>query len=343
MIVHPFAATAAVLVGLVSAPALGASFDCSKAATPFERAICDMPELSAADELLAKAFATATGGLTKESVVAMRADQRNWLDYAQAVCTDDAKPLTTGSYDDTAGACIAEKFRSRSATLEQSRMLGGHRFFLASVYDALPDPNEAGNPESYWKVASHETVLPLLDADDPLAEAFNAYTRGLGETFADGDDAEPDATTDSEVSIAVKEVAGASRITLEVSSYWYGHGAAHGNWGVSYRHYYIPEAREVITGDIFSGDDWASVLVDAAWEQLQVQHKEWLDVEAAGDIAELVVNPTRWDFSDDYGLVIQFQPYEVSAYAYGAPTITIPWEKLDAIKAETQESVRFGY
>ena len=66
-------------------------------------------------------------------------------------------------------------------------------------------------------------------------------------------------------------------------------------------------------------------------------------METAGDIAEIVVEPGRWDLSNDYGLTIQFQPYEVSAYAYGAPTITIPWGKLDAIKAETQDEVRYGY
>lgn len=37
------------------------------------------------------------------------------------------------------------------------------------------------------------------------------------------------------------------------------------------------------------------------------------------------------------------QPYEVSSYAYGAPTITIPWAKLDAIKAATQGDVRYGF
>ena len=66
-------------------------------------------------------------------------------------------------------------------------------------------------------------------------------------------------------------------------------------------------------------------------------------METAADIAEIVVEPSRWDLSNDYGLVIQFEPYEVSAYAYGAPTITIPWDKLDAIKAETQDMVRYGY
>lgn len=339
-----------VLLGASALPAAAASFDCSKAATPFERAICDIPELSAADELLAKSFATATGGLTKESVVLMRADQRNWLDYAQATCTDDAKPLTSGSYDEAGGACLVTTFKARSKTLEQSRMLGGHRFFLKSVYAALPDPNEADNPDSYWKVASHELVLPLLDADDPLAEKFNAYVMEQADTQTDilalaegGDIGDVDASSDSGVNIAVKEVAGANRITLSVETSWYGHGAAHGNWGTSYLHYNVAENRGLIATDIFSGDDWAGTLTEAAWAQLQLEHADWLMIESAGDIAEIVVEPTRWDLSDDYGLVIQFQPYEVAAYAYGAPTITIPWEKLDPIKAETQDSVRFGY
>ena len=43
----------AMMLALAAAPASAASFDCSKAATPFEHAICDIPVLSAADDLLA--------------------------------------------------------------------------------------------------------------------------------------------------------------------------------------------------------------------------------------------------------------------------------------------------
>lgn len=336
---------------LLSAPApvvLAASFDCSAAATPFEHAICDNPALSEADERLAKTYATATGGLSKSSLALMREDQRRWLDYAQRACTDTAEPLAGGRYDETGANCLSSIFGSRSTALEQSRMLAGRRFLVQGKYDVLVDPNETDNPDSLWPVATHEVTFPLLDADDQQAEAFNGFISQRVETLSDAvvdGEAENDYDTgaDTSLAISIKEVAGINRITMETNSYWYGHGAAHGNYTLDYIHYLVPEGREVVAEDIFSGKNWSDVLVDAAWDQLQAEHGEWLDVTEKADIADLVVEPSRWTLSDDYGLVIQFQPYEISAYAYGAPTIRVPWDKLDAIKADTQESVRFGY
>ena len=350
MIVHRLAAVVTVIACLAATPVLAASFDCGKAETPFEHAICDMPDLSVADEILAKAFATATGGLTKDMVMVMRADQRNWLDYAQTACNDGVAPLASGSYDEAGGSCLLEKFQARSRALEQSRMLGGHRFFVKSVYGALPDPMEVDNPDSYWKVANHELVLPQLDSDDAWAEGFNAFVVGQGaglsslmEAAGGGEVSDLDPSSDTSVTVAVDEVVGSSRITLEANSYWYGHGAAHGNWGISYLHYLVAEERALTAGDVFAGDGWETTLRDAAWAQLQAEHAEWLQVEKVEDIAEIVIDPSRWTFENSYGLVIQFEPYEVSAYAYGAPTITIPWDRLDAIKAESQDVVRYGY
>ena len=340
----------ATLLAFAAMPAAAASFDCAKAGTPFEHAICDIPDLSAADDRLAKSFATATGGLTKEAVMLMRADQREWLDYAQRACTDDAQPMTSGSYGEIGSSCLVDTFNTRSRALEQSRMIDGHRFFIKSLNGALPDPNEAGNPDSYWKVATHEVVMPLLDADDPLAEKFNRYVMDMAADRSDimapsgGEETgELDPSSNSSVNIAVKELGGTSRITLTVTTYWYGHGAAHGNSSISYLHYLTAQDGGLMATDVFQGDDWAGTLVDAAWTELQAEHGDWLQVETAGDIAEIVVEPTRWDLSNDYGLVIQFQPYEVSAYAYGAPTITIAWDKLDAIKADTLDQVRYGW
>src|SRR5688572_2855973 len=76
-------------------PATAASFDCSKASTAYERAICDNADLSALDETLAVAFATATGGLSKPAIVVMRENQRNWIKFAERACTVDAEPQET--------------------------------------------------------------------------------------------------------------------------------------------------------------------------------------------------------------------------------------------------------
>lgn len=334
------------LAGVTSAQA--ASFDCGAAKTPFERAICDFPALSRADEVLAKSYATATGGLTETALEALRTDQRRWLDFAQRACTDTAEPLETGDYDSDAAACLTSIFQARGSALEQSRMLDGHRFYVLGIYGAVPDPNEVDLPDSNWKVATHELTFPLLDEDDPLAEAMNEYLYALADGLAQmainpdlGDVFDPG--SDTAVTITPEAVVGTKRITFETTTYWYGHGAAHGNYSLGRVHYYVPEGREVVAEDIFTGKKWQDELANAAWAQLQIEHKEWLLVEDVSEIAEMVVDPTRWDLSNDYGLVIQFQPYDVSAYAYGAPTITIPWDTLEAIKAETQESIRFGY
>lgn len=335
-------------LALLSVPAAAASFDCAKASTPFEKAICDNPDLSKADDRLAKTFATATGGLSPAALTLARNDQRGWLDFARRACTDDAKPLARGSYDEEGAACLVATFNTRSTALESSRMLGGLRFFVQSRYDVLPDPDEVGNPDSYWKLASHVVNYPQLDGDDALASGFNAVVRAaaaelvpsLGE---DGDKTDVDASADSTVTLAIKEVVGANRITLDTSTYWYGHGAAHGNSSVGFLHYYVPEQRALEASDVFTGKTWKKVLTDAAWSQLQEQHGEWLQVDDRSEIVEAVTDPTRWDLSNAYGLVIQFQPYEVAAYAYGAPTITIAWEALEAIKADSQDSVRYGW
>lgn len=327
-----------------------ASFDCSKATTPFERAICDFPELSAADDRLAKTFATAMGGLTPNGATLLRNDQRVWLDFAQRACTTDAKPMTTGRYDEMGSRCLRSIFGGRSIALEQSRMLDGHRFFIASRYAALPDPDEVDNEGSAFQVATHELVLPQLDEDDPMDEAFNAFVMAQAANETDmvtlessGDVDGLDAQSDTNVAITVKEVVGTRRITMDVSTYWYGHGAAHGNWTVGYLHYLPREDRGLVASDIFAGKNWQSKLVDIAWEQLQAEHGDALYIDTAGDIAESVVEPSRWDLSNSYGLVIQFQPYEVAAYAYGAPTITIAWSRLETIMAESANLMIQGF
>lgn len=329
-------------------PAAAASFDCRKASTAFERAICTNPAVSRADDILAQSFATAIGGLSEPAVAALRSDQRAWLDFAQRACTDDAEVLSLGDYDAEGAACLRTLIEGRGQVLEGSRMLEGKRFYPTSNYAVFPDPDQAADPEAYWKVATHELSLPQLDGDDPLAAGFNAFVvaeankmtslRVLAES---GDLSGLEATSDSDVAITMGEVL-PSRITLEVSNFWYGHGGAHGNWAMTYLHYYVPEERGLEASDLFVGEGWQASLLDLAWRQLKAEHKEWLQLEDPQALAEVVTDPARWSFESPYGLVIQFEPYEVAAYAYGAPTIMVRWDKLDDFLAPDAEKIRYG-
>jgi uncharacterized protein len=73
-------------------PAEAASFNCARAATAVERAICASPELSELDELAAHYYAEARRTVAAADATApacLLADQRAWLAVRNR-CTDDA-------------------------------------------------------------------------------------------------------------------------------------------------------------------------------------------------------------------------------------------------------------
>jgi uncharacterized protein YecT (DUF1311 family) len=333
------------LAGASVAPAQAASFDCAKVSTPFESTICGNDDLSAADDRLAKTYATAVGGLSKKALDSLKADQRLWLDYAHRACTPSGKPLAGGErYDERGTNCLVDIFTNRSQALETSRMIEGLRFYPKSRFSSAPDPYEADNPDSYFPVSRHELSYVQLDADKSWTAAFNAMVLGEADTVWNGQEAaEEDASSDSTNSITVKEVAGEKRITLEFFSYSYGHGAAHGNHGTSYLHFLPQEERLMVASDIFAKDGWEAALLDLAYDALKKEHGDNLYLDDKNDIAKAVADPARWDISNPYGLVIQFQPYEVAAYAYGTPTATVSWDALADYLADTAESLRYGF
>ena len=329
--------------------ALAASFDCAGAANPFEHAICDDPGLSAADERLARTWETAIGGLSKTALTALRGDQRRWLDYARRACTPDATPLARGSYSEQGVGCLTELFEQRSAVLEQSRMLEGKRFYPLAHYAAAPDPYEVDNPDSYWPVARHEASYAQIDAQGPADAAFNAFVKAQAwDLFAlkgtEGEEIDPeDLSSDTTNTMVVAEVAGTRRITLKASGYWYGHGAAHGNAHVSYVHYLVAEDRALLASDLFAGAGWEKALLELTMDALKADLGYWLMLDDPQDLADVVTDPSRWDLSDNYDLLIQFQPYEVAAYAYGAPVARIRWEALEPYLAAGADSIRYGF
>lgn len=334
-------------LGLATSVAQAASFDCSKASTPFEHAICDSAELSALDERLAKTYATAAGGLSETALDALRSGQRDWLGYAQQACTRDAEPLTRGAYDERGLSCLADIFKSRSRVLENSRMMDGRRFYPVGQYSAQPDPYEAENPDSSWPVAQHELAMIQLDADESFAAGFNAYVAEQAAEMAGpqagSETVDDDSSSDETHSLTIEELAGDGRITLLANTYWYGHGAAHGNWTISYRHYLVEEERAMVASDLFAARGWEKALLRLAVAALRAEHGDNLQLDDTKYIAESVIDPSRWDLSDSYDLIIQFQPYEVAAYAYGAPTAHIAWSELEPYLAETADKVRYGF
>lgn len=90
-----------------------ASFDCAKAATPVEHAICADAALARLDREVARVYAERLAGADAAAdKQAIRAAQRGWLGRRDAAC----KPA-----DAALGACLADLYRTRLAELSASR------------------------------------------------------------------------------------------------------------------------------------------------------------------------------------------------------------------------------
>ena len=63
-----------------------ASFDCAKARTPQEKAICASPELSKADDEMAAGYRRAFDAIPAEMRDLVRGDQREWLGLLPKYC-----------------------------------------------------------------------------------------------------------------------------------------------------------------------------------------------------------------------------------------------------------------
>ena len=84
--------------------ATAASFDCSKAASPTEQAICRQPELSALDEQVAAAYRQHNQqGLLQDN-------QRQWLAGPRAECKADV-------------ACLQSRYQERLAQLQHAQLI----------------------------------------------------------------------------------------------------------------------------------------------------------------------------------------------------------------------------
>ncbi len=317
--------TGLTLVLLATGAANAASFDCKKASTPFEIAICTNPDLSKADDVLAVSYATAIGGLSKPALAEVQKGQRTWLDYAQKSCTDDAK-LPTAKYPEEQLNCLVSEVTNRSNRLEESRMRGGLRVYTVEAYSVIPDTT--ADADAWNKVATREVSVPRVDGDDAGAKAFNAFITAEGPKLT-GDQ---DETSDVSIRATIEDVT-ATRISVSVNNWWYGHGAAHGNYDISYLHFMRAENRALVASDVFDKPGWEDKLGELALAKLDETIDGGIWEESRKDAPKAAADPSRWSFSDE-GLVIQYQPYEVTAYAAGAPTITIPWAQLTDYLAE---------
>lgn len=111
-------------VGMIVSSVHGASFDCAKSKSKTERLVCQSPELSALDEMLAASYRRVLAQADDRG--AIRREQRAWLQ-------------TRGSCADS--ACLMDLYRRRIADLDRR---GSGQPFTGSWEDTEPGPEGSG-------------------------------------------------------------------------------------------------------------------------------------------------------------------------------------------------------
>lgn len=322
-----------------------ASFDCAKAKTPQEKAICASPSLSAADEQMAAAYRAVLAAASSEMKDEVRTDQRNWLRFIALRC--NAANSTSSA---VLSGCLQVYYDWWTKQLRQMvYSKAGITFVQRSITlyaSPVPPPPGAqvrigdGTPEYGTLNASWLQA----NADLPEWRAWNKAVEATAQRLtacAYGCKGEPilqwraDAGVDSDTSVSIG-VIGKQLVTASIVSMWDGHGA-HPNHGTIEFNWLLQEQRELRPEDVFlANSGWDTAIQKRCDREL---HRR-LDGPPMGSyesffqpgemqkiLHSVVINPESWRL-DSTGVTIIFQPYQVACYACGPGPITIPWPAL---------------
>jgi uncharacterized protein len=238
--------------------ALAASFDCTKAQSKMERAICANPTLSVLDEKLAAAYKSARATLSPDAAKTLGTGQLSWLKFTSESCFIDreAKPVSD------AGDCLQGAYEKRISQLsETGKLINGFKSYVVidNAFKAFAD-----------NVGVEERAYIQLDDSAPIAATLNRILKvGGGDKASIEDDS---AGTRSAVTVSLEAV---SPDILQITEYSeVDLGGVHPDEGVQYRYFSKSLNRELTLGDIFSSDEWkgaAKTISQEALNKLQLE------------------------------------------------------------------------
>lgn len=304
--------------------AAAASFDCARATTATEHAICAVPELGRLDEQMAEAYRGAVeAAADADSKRRIKTDQRAWL-KSRNRCSNDS-------------GCIRRAYEERLGSLDERS--GSSDFAGAEGSGAVATDEHIREHKPSFDI---DLTYPRLTGSDAATEAANSRIRDAVESIAAELRAEyRDLLDDNQgehigmpwsLRLNPDTIYRAPRFwAVALHGYRYT-GGAHG----------IPEHLVLVldreTGEpippegLFRpGSDWLELLSRACYAALAGREpftpgEEWL-VEGTQPKAEnfklLIPHPD--------GIQVWFVAYQVGPYAIGEHDVTVPYAELEGI------------
>jgi uncharacterized protein len=323
---------------LTGAIAHAASFDCAKANTAQERAVCDSPELNKLDEEMAAAYKSVLAEVPSDLTAEIRDDQRTWLRKLTIAC--DPKDSASATLVD----CLEAEYASRIKALHHLILhQAGVTFVWASVELAATAPPPGVSIGAGQSRRGHLSASwPQSAADTPDWKAWNNAIEAATVRVASGGRKPPpgnlseilDPDVDMDVSASLG-VVGLNLVTATIANDWDG-GGIHPNENSIQFNWLLKEGRELKPEDVFrQGSGWDSYLQKQCDQYLhqaldhegQSYEKFMQPGEMVKVLRGIVVDPKNWEI-DSQGITIVFQTYAVACHACTPAPLLIPWQSV---------------
>ena len=302
------------------------AFDCGKASTEVELAICADSELKAADDALGKAYSSLKPLLPAGEQKMLVRSQRRWIAWREGC----------GQSENGLAACIREETAKRLRLFTGAPVSGpgtGNRPIPVFVI-------QEGNSKAY------DLDVQLLRFDKPNSpgeKTLNRITREAASLLKLGGHGEDTGgATYAIIQDMVLSFASTGFMSVR-SYYWTDTGGAHGNGGVSNFNIGMASGRLLAIEDFFS-EDAAAGLAASCRQQLIAEKRRRLGGEpydpAADDflkdeiIAEHIASMSRWSFAAGKASV-SFDPYAIGSYAEGQYDCIYPMDDLKDIALDS--------
>lgn len=302
-----------------------AAFDCAKAQSTIEKAICADDKLKAADDAMSAAYTSLREALTQAERKGLIASQRKWIKSREDSCGyQEGADLAT---------CVLEQTEER------------RRLFLAT-------------PES--GPGTNARMVPVFVQQDPDPHHFDvdyslirfAAPKSRGETLfnAEVDKIVKDAPLKRQEEAAPEGMNYASYTAMAITyaspkflsakvDGWENTGGAHGNGGTSAINVDLARGVEMKADDLFDDKGLAALKTDCV-AQIAAQKKEkndGQDFDPANDpnyqeqtVVDQLKSLDVWNFWQDRATVT-FNAYAIGSYAEGAYECEFPMAKLKSL------------
>lgn len=287
------------------------SFDCAKATTAAEKAICANPELAAADTAMNKAFATLAKNIAPDQQTALRRDQVDWIKNRDGACVEKKDAALT--------ACLLAETDKRRHLL-----LGEGDNGAAGAPPLLPTYFREVRPKLYEITLGYPQFAPPVGANfnkavrEPIfgKNALAEYRQNTPNKFNGSSNFYQASYDIPYLSPKLASVA------LQFASYA---GGAHpNNWRVGVL--WDIAADKAVAPEDFLADPAKAVPAISALCKAIGEREDW-GLFSDADFGAVVGDMTSWAIDKD-GVTIMFDPYSVTPYVSGPHDCRLSYAEL---------------